>query len=289
MTERYEISTILQKALSQKKEIFGELINGTEDEPAITKESVHHFAKTVSGVPLIRPAWFFDTSQQGEGIVDVTTHLVDLVQWECFPDQLLNKKDIKNLNARRWPVVITKEEFTGVTGLDDYPDFLRKDVRDGKLNIFANGEITYQVRGVWARVSVEWKYKAPEGGGDTHFSIMRGTNCDLVIRQTEKEKFIPELYVENLKGLSQDDFIAKIGEVLGKLPFDSLSVEKVSDKILKINIPSKYRVGHEAHFSEVTAKFLAYLKDGKLPDWEVDAMITKYYTTTEALKLARGK
>jgi len=81
MTERYEITTILQKEISKIPEVFGELQAGTLEEPAITKESVHHFSKMVSGSPLKRPAWFFDTSQQGEGIVDVTTHLVDLVQW----------------------------------------------------------------------------------------------------------------------------------------------------------------------------------------------------------------
>ena len=51
----------------------------------MTKESVHYFSKLVSGAPLKRPAWFFDTAQQGEGLVDITTHLVDLVQWACFP------------------------------------------------------------------------------------------------------------------------------------------------------------------------------------------------------------
>ncbi len=33
-------------------------------------------------------------------------------------------------------------------------------------------------------------------------------------------------------------------------------------------------------------KFLEYLKAGTLPDWEVSAMITKYYTTTQALEKA---
>ncbi|GAH60755.1 unnamed protein product, partial [marine sediment metagenome] len=49
------------------------------------------------------------------------------------------------------------------------------------------------------------------------------------------------------------------------------------------------RIGHEAHFGQVTGKFLGYLVDGKLPAWEVPNMITKYYITTEALKLARSK
>ena len=61
----------------------------------------------------------------------------------------------------------------------------------------------------------------------------------------------------------------------------------VNAGILKINIPEKYRVTHEDHFGQVTAKFLEYMKAGKLPEWEVQGMITKYYTTTSALKLAK--
>src|SRR5690606_24787688 len=77
MTERYEINTMLQKELSRITDFFGGLETGTVDNPAITKESVHHFFKEVSGNPLVRPTWFYDTQQQGEGLVDVTTHLVD--------------------------------------------------------------------------------------------------------------------------------------------------------------------------------------------------------------------
>ena len=59
------------------------------------KESVHHLFKLVDNKPLTRPVWYLDVNQQGEGIVDVTTHLVDLVQWEAFPDQIIDyKKDI---------------------------------------------------------------------------------------------------------------------------------------------------------------------------------------------------
>jgi len=288
MTERYEVTTILQKELSLKEEVFGKLQEGSEKEPAVSKISVHNYSKIVSGTPLIRPAWFFDVEQQGEGIVDVTTHLVDLVQWECFPGQVLKKEDVNMVSARRWPTVISKEEFKGVTGLDSYPDYLTKDIKDGKLNVFANGEMIYQLKGIWAKVSVEWNYQAPPGGGDTHFSVMRGSVCDLVIRQTAAEKFLPTLYVENIKGTSIDDLNSKLKVALGSLQYDSLTVEKVSDRVLRINIPKKYRVGHEDHFSQVTAKYLEYLKDGKLPEWEVPNMITKYYTTTNALKKARG-
>ena len=145
MTERYEVTTILQKLLSQNPKVFGILTPGSKEEPAVTKISVHHFSKIVSGSPVLRPDWYFDVQQQGEGIVDVTTHLVDLVQWECFPEQILNPSDIRMISAKRWPTLISKDEFKEVTGIDEFPGYLKKEVKDGKLNVFANGEMIYQI------------------------------------------------------------------------------------------------------------------------------------------------
>jgi predicted dehydrogenase len=289
MTERYEVTTILQKMLSQKDEIFGTLTTGSKEEPAVTKVSVHHFSKIVSGSPLLRPAWFFDVEQQGEGIVDVTTHLVDLVQWECFPEQVLSTSDITMVRAKRWPTLISKDEFKRVTGFDNFPDYLQKDLKDGKLNVFSNGEMIYQIKGVYAKVSVEWKYEAPAGGGDTHYSVMHGTKCDLIIKQGSEEKFLPTLYITNVKGTNLNDFTSKLKEVVSSLPFDSLQVIAIDKNSLKIDVPARYRVTHEDHFSQVTEKFLEYLKEGKLPEWEVPNMITKYFTTTSALKMAHSK
>ena len=289
MTERYEVTTILQKLLSQNAEIFGVFTTGSKDEPAVTKISVHHFSKIVSGNPVLRPEWYFDVQQQGEGIVDVTTHLVDLVQWECFPEQIINPSDITMISAKRWPTIITKEEFKGVTGFEDFPGYLQKDIKNGKLNVFANGEMIYRIKGLFAKVSVEWKYQAPPGGGDTHYSVMHGTKCDLIIRQGADEKFLPTLYIENIKGLPVNEFTSLLKEVIKTLPYDSLQIEPVNKTTLKVVVPGKYRVSHEEHFGQVTARFLEYLKAGKLPEWEVPGMITKYYTTTRALKLAKEK
>ncbi len=287
MTERFEVTTILQKLLSQNEEVFGKLTAGTKEEPAVTKVSVHHFSKIVSGIPLQRPAWFFDVEQQGEGIVDVTTHLVDLVQWECFPEQILNPSDISIASAKRWPTIISKDEFKGVTGFEDFPDFLQKDLKEGKLNVYSNGEFVYQIKGIWAKVSVTWNYMPPAGGGDTHYSVMHGSGCDLIIKQGAGEKYLPTLYIENIKGQSIGNFKEKLTGVLNTLPYDSLTAENVTKNSLKINIPVKYRVSHEEHFGQVTARFLEYLKGGMLPEWEVPGMITKYFTTTSALKKAR--
>ena len=166
MTERYEITTILQKELADNSEIFGILQQGTPDNPAVTKESVHHFFKYVAGKPIQRPAWYFDTDQQGEGLVDVTTHLVDLVQWECFPEQIVNyTRDIEMINARHWHTLITREQFQKVTQLHDFPDFIKTKLnKKGVLPIYANGEMIYKIRGIHAKVSVIWEFQAPPGG-----------------------------------------------------------------------------------------------------------------------------
>jgi predicted dehydrogenase len=186
---------MLQKEFSRLPAVFGELLEGAEREPAVVKESVHHFSKQVSGAPIKRPAWFFDVAQQGEGLVDITTHLVDLVQWECYPGEMLDfARDIRILGARRWPTVISPAQFAQVTRLEQYPEFLRNDVRrDDHLDAYANGEINYRIKGVHAKVRVLWNFEAPEGAGDAHYSVMRGSNANLVIRQGVAEAHRPAI------------------------------------------------------------------------------------------------
>ena len=172
MTERFEVTTRIQKALSMAPGVFGTLIDGSPSDPAISKLSVHHLSKIVSGKPLVRPAWFLDTDQQGEGIVDVTTHLVDLVQWEAFPNQIIDTSDIEIISSKRWTTSLNPAQFKKITGLDEYPEYLQKEVQSDTLKIYCNGEINYTLRGKHAKVSVIWDYEAPEGTGDTHQSIM---------------------------------------------------------------------------------------------------------------------
>lgn len=290
MTERFEITTMIQKELSQIPSVFGELEKGTIDDPAVTKESVHHFFKYVSGNPIKRPAWFFDVTQQGEGVVDVTTHLVDLIQWECFPEQIINyETDIDVLDAKRWATELTPAQFNRVTHLEGYPDYLSKDIiKDSILNVYANGEINYTLNGVHAKVSVIWNYEAPEGTQDTHYSIMRGTNANLTIRQGAEENYKPILYVEQTGPGSEEDFAAALNEAIEGLQakYPGLSLE-FRDSETVVNIPDSYKTGHEAHFTQVTEKYLEYLKAGKLPDWEVPNMIAKYYTTTKGYEMSR--
>ncbi len=288
MTERSEITTLLQREFSQRPALFGLLEKGTPDNPAVTKESVHHFYKYVSGSVLQRPGWFMDVAQQGEGIVDVTTHLVDLVQWACFPAQIIDyKKDIRLTNARRWTTDMTREQFKTMTNLPDFPDYLKKDVgSDAVLHVYSNGEINYQLRGVHAKVSVTWAYQAPEGAGDTHYSIMRGTKANIVIRQGAGQQYKPTLYIEPI--VENDAYATALASAIKAMQqqYPGIDVKKLKTG-WEVIIPEKYKDGHEAHFGRVTERYLSYLKAGKLPDWEVPNMLAKYYTTTQALELAK--
>ena len=290
MTERYEINTMLQKALSQVPDFFGKLETGSVDNPAITKESVHHFFKEVSGKPLVRPEWFYDTRQQGEGLVDVTTHLVDLVQWESFPDQIINyEQDIQLVAAKRWPTIVTPAQFERSTGQKQIPDFLSGSADDdGNLAIFANGEINYTLKGVHAKVSVVWNFQAPRGTGDTHYSIMRGQYANLIIRQGEEEQYKPVLYVESTGARDAQTFEATLTKAIDGLAgsYKGLKFEPVVAGRYRISVDPSLVTTHEEHFAEVTEKYLEFLQSATMPEWEVPNMIAKYYLTTKALEEA---
>ena len=284
MTERFEINTVLQRELSMMPEIFGTLEKGTAENPAVTIEGVHYFYKYVSGAVLTRPAWFVDVSQQGEGIVDVMTHLVDLVQWECFPEQVIDySKDIQVNTAGRWATNIALSQFKEVTKQDSFPSFLNPNITDTILKVFCNGEINYTLKGVYAKTSVIWNYKPTDGTGDTHYSFMRGTKANLVIRQGADEQFKPALYIEPLPAYRSINMNEAIATLKSKYPGIELKETKTGWQVI---IPEKYKEGHEAHFARVTENFIEYLKNKNIPVWEVPNMIAKYYTTTKGLETA---
>jgi predicted dehydrogenase len=288
MTERNEVTTALQRELSMQPALFGTLVKGTTENPGISKVSVHHFSKIVAGSPLKRPEWFFDVRQQGEGIVDVTTHLVDLVQWEAFPGQTLQQSDVRMLSARRWTTSISPAQFEKVTGAKQFPSYLQRDVKDGVLQVYSNGEMNYTVRGVHARVSVTWNFEAPEGTGDTHYSMMRGTKANLVIRQGAEQKFKPVLYVERDASVTVATHEAALKSAVDRLQgkWPGVAVRRDGDRFV-VDVPAKYDVGHESHFAQVTSAFLRYLREGKLPEWEVPNMLVKYGTIMEGYRKSR--
>ena len=290
MTERYEITNMLQRDLVNDKEVFGTMVGGSQADPGVYMESVHHLLKMVAGMPNLRPAWFFDVEQQGEAVPDVGTHLVDMVQWILYPDQPVDcRRDVQVIAAKRWPTVLTKAEFQKVTGEPDFPAYVRPNVRDGKLDYFCNGQVSYSLRGVHVKLDVLWRYEAPAGTGDTHLAYFKGSRSRVEIRQGKEEKYRPELYVIPNNVADKDAVGRALGTRIRGLQAEFAGVGSTDlGKEFRIDIPDKYRVGHEPHFAQVTQKFLGFLKKPEsLPAWEKPNMLAKYWVTTQALKLSR--
>jgi predicted dehydrogenase len=274
MTERYEITSILQRELVNDGETFGEMLPGTEREPAVYMESVHHLLKLVAGVPGLRPAWFFDIHEQGEALADVGTHLVDLAQWTLFPERAIDyRTDIEMMAASRWPTAITGAQFRQVTGGPG----------EG-LDYYCNTRVSYALRGIHIKLDVLWRWEAPAGTGDTHLAVYQGSKSRIEIRQGKEENYRPELYVIPRGAGASSALERKIDALASQYP--GIATQDQGARV-RVTIPDQYRVGHEAHFAQVTKQFFEYLKRPEtVPAWENPNMLAKYYLSTKGVELA---
>jgi predicted dehydrogenase len=285
MTERYEVTSELQREFVNDREVFGTLEKGSALEPAVHARSIHHIMKVVAGTPLRRPPWFFDIDEYGEGLADVGTHVVDLVQWTAFPDQPLDyRKDIAVLAGRRWPLQMSQAQFTRVTGEAGFPPALAAHVHDGTLDYYCNNSVEYTLRGVHAEVEILWKWEAKEGG-DVYEASFRGTKSRVEIRQGSSERFVPEVYIAGADAGVAAAVEHRVAALQARWP--GLAAVK-SGPDLHLVVPEKFRVGHEAHFGQVTNRFFEYVTSPKsLPAWETPYMLAKYAVSTKGVE--KGK
>jgi predicted dehydrogenase len=290
MTERFEITTILQRELVNDRATFGEPVAGTTTDPGVYMESVHNLMKEVSGVPNIRPAWFFDTAEQGEGMNDIGTHLVDLVQWSLFSGKAIDyHKDLHILSAQRWPTVIPESDFKRVTGEAKFPESLAPHIHNGRLDYDCNTLVSYSINGIHVTLDVIWDWEAPAGSGDRHFASYKGGVSRVEVRQTKADGYRPEVYVVPNRPEDKARVLAAVQAKLASLQsaWPGTGAEERGGEIHLI-IPDRFRVGHEAHFAQVTNNFLKYLADRKtLPTWERPNMLAKYFVTTTGTELSR--
>ena len=291
MTERFDVLNMIEKKLINNTDLFGKLQQGTQDDPAIQMESVHHFYKEVAGKPLIRPAWYYDVEQQGEGIADVTTHLIDLVNWKCFPEQEIDyTKDVKVLDATHWATELSLSDYTKSTGFDAFPEYLNKYIDNSKIKVNSNGTINYKIKGNNVSLKVLWNFEAPNGGGDTFTSKIKGTKAKLITIQDGASKFVKQLYVEKADNVTNEAFKLNLDKVINEIKkeFPAVSLQEENGKFM-VNIPVEIRTNHEEHFSNVAKNYFSFLVNRNMPKWEVTNTLAKYYITTTAVELANQK
>ena len=278
MTERYEVTSILHRELVNAPEVFGRLLAGTPKEPTVYMDSMHRVSKTVAGVPMLRPLEFFDIQRQGEGLSDVGTHLVDLTQWIAFPDTAIDyQTDIKMLDARRWPTTLTEDHWRAVTGTAP--------LVPGNFDYYGNNFVSYSIRGIHVQMDVRWDL---EGVSDTHMARFRGSKASIEVRQGGAEGYRPEVYIVPNSAELHDEVLAALQAKLDQLQttIDGVTIDDRGHEFL-LRIADHHRVGHEAHFAEVTRQFFAYLENPKaLPAWEKPNMLAKYYVSTKGVEMA---
>jgi predicted dehydrogenase len=285
MTGRHNTLTRLLRALRDDPAVFGEPVAGTVEEPGVVQSSVHHLCKMVAGHPNPRPPWFFDISQQGEGLADTAVHLVDRVHETLFPDQALDRQqDIDIASASRWPTRVSLAQFRHLTGESGWLAYLEPWLRGDALDYFCNGRVDYRVRGVHVRLEARWDWQA-EHGDDTHHALYRGTRCRLELRQGAAENFRQELYV-----VSDGDIAAPLQRRIAALQsaYPGVAAEALGRE-WRIRVSDALRIGHDAAFAAFTRRFLADVADpASRPPGERPNLLAKYYVTTEAVARSRA-
>lgn len=289
MTERYEVTTALQRELMRDSDVFGSPVAGTPNAPGLSLESVHYLRKTVAGASLTRPAWWFDPDEAGPALADVGTHLADLAMWLLFPDRSVDhRRDADVLDASAWPTPLDREQFAVLTGLPDFPAGL-PNVSGDRLLYAGNGTATVRLRGVHVRLTALWDYEPPPGGRDTHEAVARGTVGRVEVRPADGGR--PELSVVAADPARHANVLAAVGRRCqgwqGQFP--GVTATDLGDRV-HVEVPDHLRAGHEAHFASVVREFAYHFHNPRqVPAWEVSNLLTKYYLTTRATELARSK
>jgi len=280
MTERYDLVFSIFSDLVADRELTG---NETEEEIEI--EDVHHFCKSVNGKTMQRPWWYYDIRCQGEGIADVSTHYIDLTWVQCFPNTPIHVEDVKLDSAWHYPTVITPKQYRQSTGLKHFPKSLRVYVnKDGNLEVYCNGGMEYTTFGQRIKFEVRWDFQAEEGSGDTYRCSFPFETAVIKICQNEQTDWQRQIFIDT------DEEHARAAEAKLREKYDFVSFEAIGRESWMVSIPQEVLTSHEEHFNQVGRMFISMI-DGtvEMPEWERVNTLTKYYLTTEAVRLANIK
>ena len=286
MTVRHSIRAQLIAQVVHTSELFGTFVTHESAAPAIDIASVHHLYKRVNGRPLQRPAWYYDTTVQGDGVVDVQSHMVEQVQWWVLGEAEGDcERDIVLDSVRCWTTPVPLALFHESTGLDAYPEALQSSVRDGVLQYACNGEICYRLRGVSVRQTAEWRQREPEGAGDLHRLTIRGSRCHVLLRQDEETGYKAMLHLVPVAGVALESILSMV-LAQWQEHFPGLAGEPSSLGVC-LRLPPALELGHESQFALVLKAFLDHLDRGTWPKALPARMRMRYTLLAQAQDLGR--
>jgi len=276
MTVRHSLRAQLIAQVVHTPELFGTFVTQESTAPAIDIASVHHLSKRVNGRPLQRPTWYYDTTVQGDGVVDVQAHMVEQAQWWVLGDaEGDGARDIVLDSVRCWTTPVPLALFHESTGLNAYPEALQPAVRDGVLQYACNSEIRYRLRGGSVRQTAEWRQREPEGAGDLHRLTIRGSRCHVVVCQNEETGYKAMLHLVPAAGVALESMLSPL-LAQWQEHFPGLASEP-SSLGMCLRLPPALELGHEHQFALVLHRFLDHLDRGTWPQ-ALPARIRMRYT-----------
>ena len=263
MTERHDTVARLRKALLGADALLGApLVDG--DQPAFEIGSTHHLYKVVNGQPLRRPPWYYDVRVQGDGLVDIQTHMTDQAQWLFEGVKPLDLvRDFELISARRWDTEVPLELFAQSTGLEQFPSELQDRVGAGGLALACNGEIEYRLRGHLVRQTAIWGQREPPGSGDLHYSTVRGELGTLQVEHNAIAGHQPDITVVARGGSDLGSRVARVMDAL-QTEFPGLFAQARGNGFA-LHLPETIRTSHESHFAQVLEEFLDFVDAGTWP------------------------
>ena len=136
------------------------------------------------------------------------------------------------------------------------------------------------------KLDILWSWEAAPGTGDTYDASFRGSKARVEIRQGKPEHSVPELYVMPASASVKTEVFDALRKKVAALQtvYPGIAVQENGAEA-RLVIPERFRVGHEAHFAQVTNKFSGYLKTPRtLPAWEKPNMLVKYFISTKGVE-----
>ncbi|MBT6272929.1 MAG: Gfo/Idh/MocA family oxidoreductase [Chromatiales bacterium] len=262
MTERHDTLARLRATVVVTPSVFGEFSRHDPDGPAIEIGSTHHLFKRVNGVPLIRPTWYYDVGVQGDGLVDIQSHMVDQVQWLCDDGTTFDiDTDVNALQAKRWGTAVPVDLFRDSTGADEFPGATLGDVTGTVLDLQCNGTIRCAMRGVPVALRAEWRQREPENGGDIHAAHLRGTRAELILEHGPHTGFDKRLHLKPRPGIELEPTLSEVvREWQDSFPGLTVRPSQIGYELV---LPMDLQTTHEQLFAMVLNDFLDRFESGQ--------------------------
>lgn len=272
MTGRHDPGARLLKRLTEAADVFGRF---RTDTVAVEAASVHQLAKLVDGAPLRRPWWFFDAREQGSGVVDIPTHLVDQAQWLLESTGVPPDEVPALLRAAVWPTRVPVATFAAITGHPGFPPALAPFVEGGALEHLGNAELEFRIGAVTARAVTRWEVSTPPGGSDGYRVVARGTRAEVSLEQSPDTGHRRRLVVDTADAEAASALAGRLATWQGDWPGLRAADPDAGTSRCELVVPA-LDAGHEPHFARVLAEFLDAVDAGRWPAAVAARTLAKY-------------